>query len=218
MRWPRTIARVSPWAIALVVLVGAGLEQGRLDGRWASAEGLDGAVERIRGLPAVLGSWRGEEGDADPATLRHAGIAGGILRRYRDSLSGAVVSALLVCGRPGPVAVHTPDVCYRASGYQVEFGPAEAPGGFLVATMVRTDTPVPERLQVSWSWNAGDRWEAPANPRSEFGARPYLYKLYVVRPMVGPPGAASEAADRFCRDLAQDLVSKLRVSDRWVSK
>ena len=51
-------------------------------------------------------------------TMARAGIKGCVYRRYRNPRTGESVSVLLVCGRGGPISVHTPDVCYAGAGYR----------------------------------------------------------------------------------------------------
>ncbi len=195
-----------PWAATLAILAASGVIQGRLDGRWSSSPSLDAAVGRIGRLPGRVGPWAGEDGELDQVALRRAGIAGGLLRRYRDAGTGALVSVLLVCGRPGPISVHTPEVCYAGAGFELAAPPSTPIPGFLAARMVREGPAALETLQVCWSWNASGAWEAPANPRLAFGARPFLYKLYVV----GSPGPAGEDLEAgpavgFARALAATL-------------
>lgn len=41
---------------------------------------------------------------------------------YVHRTNGRAAAAMLMCGRPGPIAVHTPDVCYPGAGYR-QVGP-----------------------------------------------------------------------------------------------
>jgi hypothetical protein len=107
-------------------------------------------------------------------------------RRYVHRRTGQAVDLLLVCGRAGPTSVHTPDVCYRGSGYD-EVGEATryaAPGGgaFWVRRFQKPG-PAPAPLRVIYGWNATGAWEAPDSPRTAFAGRAALYKLYVIREM-----------------------------------
>ena len=210
MTWRRGL-RSLPWVVALLILFGSGLIQGRLDGRWATSPDLAAAVSRLDRLPRELGTWTGTDGDPDLATLHRIGLAGGVLRRYHDSRTGNVVTALLVCGRPGPVSVHTPDVCYAGAGYAMSAPPTEAIPGFLAAKMVRSSAAGTDRLQVYWSWNGGSQWEAPANPRLTFGARPYLYKLYVVRTTTDTEALGNGPGAEFA-EMLRRVMSTMRAA------
>ena len=39
-------------------------------------------------------------------------------------LAPSDATALILCGRPGPVSIHTPDVCYRGLGYEPTGSPS----------------------------------------------------------------------------------------------
>ncbi len=193
-----------PWAISATLLIASGIVQGRLSGRWSTSDDLTSAVTRLDQLPREIGTWKGEDADVDRATLTRVGISGGIVRRYRDTRTGSLVTLMLVCGRPGPVSVHTPDVCYEGAGYELAAPPAKPFPDFLAATMVRPDAALTDRLQIFWSWNASDHWEVPENPRIAFGARPYLYKLYVIR---SSPSAGEDLGSSPAGVFAKALTS-----------
>lgn len=190
------------WVVAIGLLLVSGIVQGRLTGRWATSSALREAVARLDLMPRQVGTWIGEDAEVDRATLERVGIGGGIVRRYRDTRTGATATVMLVCGRPGPVSVHTPEVCYGGAGYELAAPPSEPIPGFLAATMARPGGAVPDRLQVYWSWNASGHWEVPTNPRLTYGPRPYLYKLYVIR-------SATSAGDDLASGPAADLARTL---------
>lgn len=170
------------WAAAAALLFVSGVVQGRISGRWSTNEALNLAVARLDRLPQQVGTWKGEDTKADLSEFKRAGILGGVLRRYRDERTGQFATVLLVCGRPGPISVHTPDVCYEGAGYDLAAPPTEPIPGVFGALMVRPDSPVSDSLQVFWTWSSSGRWEAPSNPRIRYATEPYLYKLYVIRP------------------------------------
>src|SRR5947209_8322930 len=98
-------------AAASVALIAAGLVHGLWTDRWAQAVETKDAAERLPMLPLDLGDWKGADlevksGQAGP------GVAGCLQRRYFNAHRGVTVVVALVCGRPGPVATHTPEVCY----------------------------------------------------------------------------------------------------------
>lgn len=196
------------WVVSFVLLIASGTVQGRLCGRWSTSPGLEAAVARLAQFPYEIGTWKGEDADVDRATLQRAGIAGGIVRRYRDARTGLILTVMLVCGRPGPVSVHTPDVCYEGAGYDLAAPPSSPIPEFLAATMVRPDAAITDRLQVYWSWNATGRWEVPASPRLTFGAKSYLYKLYVIR---SSPSASDDLASSPALNLAKSLTRTLNL-------
>lgn len=208
MKWANPPVSLA-WVASLGILVASGIVQGRLTGRWSTSTDLSSAVARLDELPREVGTWKGEDADVDRATLQRAGIAGGVVRRYQDVRTGSTVMVMLVCGRPGPVSVHTPDVCYEGAGYELAAPPSALIPGFLGATMVRPDAVIADRLQVYWSWNAEGRWAAPGNPRLAYGGRPYLFKLYVIR---SSPSAGDDLASGPAADFAKALTATFELT------
>ena len=120
----RTLAILAGTAI----LVASGTLTSRLTNRQASAAEIAGAVERLEDVPLVLGAWEGKDVDVlSERARRRAGAAGYLTRQYRHRTTGTVVSVYLACGRPGPLAVHTPDVCFGGEGYRLIQEPDKHP-------------------------------------------------------------------------------------------
>jgi hypothetical protein len=178
------MSRFFPVIVAVVLTGSFGLMEGWWTHRWVSSTQLELASERVASIPMNLGEWKGKDREIDARELKAAQIQGYVSRLYVNQSTGTTVSVLLVCGRPGPVSVHTPDVCYQGAGYGVAAAPAKhtiAGGEFWVANFRRLESPTPEPLRVYWSWNAGDGWQATDNPRLRFASKEWLYKLYVIR-------------------------------------
>lgn len=179
---------VAAHAAVFALLVTSGLVRGHLTGRWGTSGELAAAVARLDQVPRSFGDWEGRDVPMDPKQISRAGIQGYLSRRYRNARDGREVTILLVCGLPGPIAVHTPDICYRGAGYEPDSGPVAGvfgaaeggPGQYLTGCFRKAGAPVPEALDILWSWNAGDRWEAPDRPRVSFAGRPWLYKIYQI--------------------------------------
>src|SRR4029453_6168737 len=146
----------------------------------------------LAGLPRVpnqLGDWIGQNEELNLDELARAGIRGGVYRRYKNARSGEVVSFLIVCGRGGPISVHTPDICYAGAGYQqldaeqrkevvVSDGSSHT---YKVARFAKPGV-VPTQMEIYWSWSRdGVDWQAPENPRLVLARSPALYKMYVSR-------------------------------------
>src|SRR5207248_510559 len=67
--------------------------------------------------------WDGAAVALDPRQTEAAQVAGALSRRYTHRYTHAAATVLILCGRPGPVSVHTPDVCYSGAGFTP--GPAK---------------------------------------------------------------------------------------------
>jgi exosortase len=205
---------------AMTILITSGIVHGRWTNRWAVSHDLDEAIARLERVPLTVGEWQGREEPMDPRALNSARLEGGALRRYRNTRTGTVIDLLVVCGRPGPVSVHTPDICYPGAGYEatqtrpasmtLQLGPATAPGEFFTADFEKAGSFPREAIRVYWSWNAAGHWTIPANPRLAFAGRPFLYKLYLILPETGETEAPTNGAIvRFCRAVLPELQKVL---------
>src|SRR5262249_26693898 len=120
-------------------------------------------------------------------------------------------------GRPGPVSIHTPDVCYGASGYTVGANsqfttPADVaapPAQFKTALMSQTKVAGQTQLRIFWSWSANGTWQVPDDARSAFARHPVLYKLYLVRELMN---ANEPVEEDPCVELMRQLLPELKRS------
>src|SRR5262249_45459950 len=148
-----------------------GFVHGLWTDRWRVAPEIDEAAARLPKLPRVLGDWRGSDLKLDQRQLARGGVAGHVARRYENPLTGTTVNVVVVCGRPGHIAAHTPDVCYGGAGYLLEGTPETQTikdeftgqeGQFLVARFTKQQGAVQERLRLFYAWKGSGSWEAPA--------------------------------------------------------
>jgi hypothetical protein len=187
-------------AMSLAVVIATGIAHGAWTGRWKPSPNRAAAQARLSRIPTTLGTWRGESLAFDRRDLERSGVDGCVARRYVDDESGDSLTMLLVSGAPGPIAVHTPDICYTGAGYEEVSAPSHleiqprrsSRGAELFAADYRSrDVAQPRYLRVYWAWSRGGAWTAPSNPRVTFATAPVLYKIYVVRELF----ALGEARD-----------------------
>jgi hypothetical protein len=200
--------------VAAVIAVD-GYVYGLWTGRWTDSKELAAAVARLDRLPMTIGNWKGVALELDSAVVQKAGISGYVLRRYENLRGGAAVNVLIACGRPGPLAVHTPEACFRGAGYHMTSesatrqslaAGASGSAEFFKATFVRENVAVPENMRVLWCWHKGGAWVAPDNPRWRFAGMTVLHKVYVAQPFVPRNEATDgEACQEFLRDLLPEL-------------
>jgi exosortase/archaeosortase family protein len=197
---------------AIPVLAGAALAlvlwptivAGNRTGRWRSSEELNAAVARLDGVPTTIGDWAGRTEAVDASAVKIADLAGSLMRRYENSRIGKTITLLLVCGRPGPVSVHNPDICYPGTGFEmaqeqperlsVPLDPTRDRAEFAWAEFQRHGSVPPQRLRIHWSWKYMGAWSIPFSPRITFGSRPFLYKLYLIQRMSEHDERADDAA------------------------
>lgn len=202
-------------AAALLLLALSGVVHGLWTGRWGPSPDLAGAAARCQQVPQTLGDWEGRPLEINQTQLEVAEVVGHVARQYVNKHTGQRVSLILICGRPGPISVHTPDVCYAGAGYapvgDMERAgvPAVADGPASEFLTLRFKKPgvAAEPLRIFWAWSDRGPWRAPENPRLSFARAPVLYKLYVVRAL----GSPDEPLDGDpCQDFLRVLVPELQ--------
>ena len=204
----------------ILILIASGIMHGRSTNRWVVSHELDAAVARLERVPLTVGEWQGRAETLDYRALNSARLDGGALRRYRNTRTGTIIDLMVVCGRPGPVSVHTPDVCYPGAGYEAtqtqpasmtfQLGPATAPGEFFTADFEKPGSFPRQAIRIYWSWSTAGQWTIPANPRLAFAGRPFVYKLYLILPETGEVEAPTNGSiTRFCRTVLPELQKAL---------
>jgi Protein of unknown function (DUF3485) len=205
------MARILMLAIVAMVLLADGYLCGHWSGRWGDSQRV--AADSLAQLPLVIGEWQGERLEFDPRIAKSAGFGGYLLRRYENQRTRATVTMLLASGRPGPLGVHTPEVCYAGAGFaqagastrgNVDRLTNETPAEFLQGKFVRKNQVQTEELRVVWTWNKNGTWLCPDNPRWTLTGVPVVYKLYVCQALV--PG--SEDGNN-CVDFLRDALPEL---------
>jgi hypothetical protein len=192
-----------PVLASVALLLTYGLAEGIWTNRWSLAPELARAPERLTAIPRVTGEWEGQEDKLDPRQARQAELRASLVRHYVRQRTGETLHVLLVCGRPGPVAVHAPEVCLGGAGFALR-GKADRrtvtspglPAGttFWVGEFHKPGAAVPEECELYWAWNSGSGWQAVDQPRLFFARERVLYKLYVSRETPGKTPAMEPAA------------------------
>ncbi len=200
---------------ASIALVATGVVHGFWTDRWMPNEETRSAAERLDSIPMNLGDWEGEEMEVKPGQ-NGPGVAGCIQRRYRNNKLGVTIVLALLNGRPGPVATHTPEVCYGANGYQVgarkpiHLDTNEVSAQFWTSDAVRSKVTEETKIRIYWAWNGGQGWVASADARNEFPRfrHPVLHKLYVIRDL-NDSSAASLGKEEPCEAFLNVLLPEL---------
>lgn len=176
----------------LVLAVGVAL--GMYSHRWDASADLD---ERVAALELLrnrdVGDWKWADAPLDDSYFDRAGIAGHFSATYTRGASEKL-SVLIVCGRSGPISVHTPDVCYTGSGFTAVGDQTKktidlGAGRTASVWSLKFDPPSTRQslpIEVNWAWNGGKGWIAPKETRWTFGGYASLYKVYVVRELAQP--------------------------------
>lgn len=210
--------RLLTYGTAALLIALPGLVHGTWTGRWSRPQGVEQAVAALERVPRAVGAWEGQDLEIDRREVARAGLDGCLMRRYEHRRDGRQVVAILVCGRPGPVAVHTPDICMPGAGFDLVAPPARCqkaadapqPADFWTARFQKDEAAVPLCRRVSWSWTGDGVWQAPDQPRLTFARFNALYKLYLIQEVSRSDGQTPEEdCDDFIRDLLPELTAAL---------
>jgi hypothetical protein len=217
------VKRTSLVLAAVAVLILTGYVDGRWSNRWTTSHALADAVARLDRVALDLGDWEGRSMELSKRELDVAELDGYLERNYKNLRTGENISVLLVCGRPGPVAEHTPDVCYIGAGFVQAARPALQtlkPEGGAPEALFREEiyskglSNAPSYLRILWSLNATGQWQSPPNPRVAFAPRSFLYKLYVVSESASADESAGASAKEFTRTLLLPELQRALFSQR----
>lgn len=216
--------RSIPALAALALLLTAGVVHGLWTERWARSKAIDSWVGALEKVPMNFGDWEATPQELEKDVLEAGEIEGYLMRRYRNTRNDQMIDVLIVCGRPGPISVHTPEACYGGSGYEatekaklVPANPAVAPSywatpdDFWTLDFFKETPTAVEKLRIFYAWNSGQNWKGASRARYEFAGSPALYKLYVVRALgdqasdVGPDDPSVGFLREFLPFLSEHL-------------
>jgi hypothetical protein len=221
--------RYLPIAVGVVLLVGLTIFNGMKTDRLAGANfTAEEKAELLKNVPKQVGDWIGEDKKVEEAIKDTAGAVGAVSRTYRNTRTGDVVDLWLIVGHGRAISAHTPDICYRSSGftaraddnavYPLVIDGREKPVPFLTNTFFREDVTGRRLIRVFWTWHntetAGTEgvtfWEAPTNSRWHFGNTRALYKMYFTAEMRGQEETAEQSPClRFAREFLPEVEKAL---------
>lgn len=217
-------ATVNRWlaiSIAAALLLMGGMVHGVYSERWTTSDVLDAAAAKVGTVPLDIDGWVGTPEVVDPAEYAQAGARAYWSRTYRKD--GQEFLVILMAGRSGRMSVHTPEVCYRGAGFELNGSPSvvsvngadgQSLGSFWSATFVKPAA-LSTDLHLLWSWSNGQPWDAPPNPRWKFASGPALYKLYISQDVSRMPADERvKNRDDFLRAFLPGLNAALGIERR----
>lgn len=202
MKHNATSTKQSPGATALLVSFGvtlvllSGVVYGHYSRRWGTPPDLAAAAKRLESFPTEIGDWRSQsDHELSNSVQQMLECAGYVSRTYVNLKTGNAVTMAVLVGPPGPIAVHTPEICYSSRDYSIDgqreairFADGDSPPDYFWNTQFQTRDVFADRLSVYYAWSDGDKWIASRSPRFEFAASPCLYKIQLA-------GTVSKQAD-----------------------
>lgn len=202
-------------SLVLAGTVAAGWVQGQLTNRWGPRPDAQLAAEQLQiPLPDRVGNWRLElERQFQPEVVRVLQCPAHISRVYVHDQTGDVATIAVIVGPPGPVAVHTPEICYSSRDYTITgerkatpLADADGREHALWDLSLKANDLSAASLRVLYGWSTGTSWEAAQHPRFGYGGLPHLYKLQLA--VTAHPDAASEFDP--ARDFLTNFVAQLQ--------
>jgi hypothetical protein len=213
------MTRYLPIALGVLLIVGLTIIQVQMTDRLAGSNiTAEQRAELLQNIPKNIGDWHGTDKPIDEGVRKVAGAIGAVSREYRNVRTGEVVDLWLIVGHGRSISAHTPDICYRNSGFtarakesslypMVQEDETEVP--FFTNTFFREDVTGRRLIRVFWNWYNTEKstekvvWEAPGNARWYFGNTRALYKMYFTSEMRDP----SETAEKSpCLQFAREFL------------
>ena len=197
--------------LSIAIVVGLLIAVGFWNIRFLAAnagESPEQAQNRLKALPMTIGGWIGQDEPVNERHMNAANFSAFVSRKYRNPKTDAVVSVMLLYGRPGDLGAHDPEFCYGGSGYR-EIGIRKKrtvlTGNLWSARFDRPDQ-APTSIEVCWGWGDRGTWEAPDDPRYAFANRGRMYKMYVQQARTDSlVSQMDEFTPELCRELRKVL-------------
>lgn len=191
--------------LALTVI--SGLVQGKLANRWGLPADMTAAAQRFNEIPTSFGPWKLQKAEKmSDQVVEILECAGYINGSYVNQSTGEVVNAFVILGPPGPISVHTPEVCYSSKNYQitesrsrVKIGDQETSDNEFWAMTLRSSDVNADMQRVYYGWGNAGYWTAPESPRITYGGDPLLFKIQLAAHL--PPDTDLSQGDTCSRFL-----------------
>ncbi|MEX2176841.1 MAG: exosortase-associated EpsI family protein [Pirellulaceae bacterium] len=192
--------------------LGAGWFHGQMSNRWGVQPDSDLAAHRLRQpLPDRVGHWRlKREVELEEAALRVLQCPAYISRVYEHEQTGDVISVAVLMGPPGPISVHTPEICYSANDYtlggereRLDLEDKQGSQHSFWQVNMKSNGADGGKLRVLYGWTTGTQWLAAKHPRYGYGGVPHLYKLQLATASTG------QSSDEF--DASKDFLANFLV-------
>ena len=200
-------------AIALLLL--GGVAHGLFSNRWGVAQDIVALGQKLSQVPTEIGPWKCTlDSKLDDTVEKTLEAKGYISRLYTHQTTGESVNVFVVFGPKGPIAVHTPEVCYSARAVTQTSDRASTPvepgskDGTLWKLAFETNTLDKRKMSVFYGWSEGGAWQAAANPR--FWRTDYLYKIQT---SCQATGNKEDSTDEFFKLFLPELRKQMRSVD-----
>lgn len=190
----------------------SGVVHGYLDGRWTTRESRSDQGALLAELPKSFGAWNVlDEQELQEGAQQLLRCYGSVVRVYQHQETGVMVNVAVIYGPRGPIAVHTPEVCYNSVGTKQTrprraetFQTNDKRHQFWSVEFSRDDEP-DASLAVYYGWSDGGAFVAAESPR--FWLTDDLYKLQLAGPVTG---SAFDPCHSFLEALLPHLEQHIK--------
>src|SRR5262249_19838258 len=108
MTFQEQTMRKSVLLAAITILLTTGFIHGVWTDRWAFSDEPQASAAKLARLPMTIGEWTSHSLEIGSRELEKSAIVDYAGRVFVNSRTKQRVQMFLVCGRPGPISVHTP--------------------------------------------------------------------------------------------------------------
>jgi Protein of unknown function (DUF3485) len=175
---------------------------------------------RLAKVPFEFGDWQSEPADVNQRELEASAATGSYARVFHNRFDPEKkVEIFIVCGHPQDVTIHTPERCYKASGFKeddearkfpIDFGKEYGKDVAFFWTnryKAGSEAEGQQSLRIFWSFSDDGQWVAPNFARLTLGRSPAVYKIYAIAPL--KPGEREQPEDSPGKDILHDFLPVL---------
>jgi hypothetical protein len=211
--------------LTIALTIASGILQGSLSNRWGISDLQRQAGAKLEGCPEQFAVWEMKKSEKlDQNAIDQLEPFGYLQRVYVNRNNGTVVGVTVLLGPTGPIAAHTPEVCYAGRDHE-QLGEREKvviPNGDGKDSVWKTSfrmKGVDAQLQNTYyAWSSGDHWVAAENPRFSYATEPSLYKIQLSNVVSAEgfkkSGPQADPAIQFLADFLPALQKHLDKSAR----
>lgn len=217
------MSKFSPYigvGLLIVITLATGLLQGKMTNRFGIPEDMNESAERLANLKKILekqpfgarGQWR-MTNDSKMTDLVVETLE---CREYinasfvNSEVPGLQVNGFIILGPPGPVAVHTPEICYSSKNHEitdererVKIFPKGPQEDEFWGLSMRSRDVNEDMLRIYYAWTVDGPWTAPDIPRITYGGGSKLFKMQLAVKL--PPDVNLEKTDA-CQQFLQAFL------------
>ena len=203
------ISRRKPLIVVILLLITSAVVHGSIDGRWSPKADLIAQGSRLNELPDTAGDWKlNQVLEMPESTLRILQCHGWGQREYRNAGTGQLINVAVMLGPRGPMAVHTPEICYDSVGTErtrdrrpESITTAKEDHQLWSVEFANKDSG-DNRFESWYGWSDGGKFHASKLPRVWMSS--YLYKIQ----LSGPVG---NGADQPIQDFLGEFLPQLEI-------